>query len=261
MLKRKAVVSGLITLLMSILAVSSPFLLAEKVNEDIYFAPLPSFERMFSALDYLEVNDFSMVLEKENFKVEEEVFKVAFALGVNTAEALLATKAREAEALHRIAREMFHYSRFLGLSDEILKLGDELQQMVGSLEWEVLESSLEKYKEAVEIALYQSRQYDMFTMMQLGGWTHGLNRITNLLSNNYNKEKSSIVNQKGIVNSLISNLKMVRSDRLKNAQYYHTSTEVYKHIREILYSYEDSYPPDAIEELHNLTEKIRVSFR
>jgi hypothetical protein len=228
---------------------------------EVYFAPLPSFEKMFSALDYLEVKDYNLILEKETYKVDEEVFKIAFALGVNTADAVLATKARNHVILQNVARDMYHYSRFLGLSNEILKLGDELQIMVKEQEWTKLETSLEEYKVEVELALFESRQYDLFTMMQLGGWTQGLNRVTHLLMNNYSKDKSDIVNQKGIINTLIGNLDMIRSERLKGTDHFQIARELYEEIRNIIYSYEQAYPEDAIKELYNLTEKIRMSFR
>lgn len=233
----------------------------EEISVDFYFAPLPSFNDMFSALDYLEIKEYDLAIEKEVFKVPEEVYNIAFALGVNTADAIMATKARNSEKLSEIAVLMIHYARFLGLSEEILRLGDELRRLIERNRWDDLIQALEKYREEVELALYESRQYDIFTIMQLGGWTQGLNRTCFLLNHSYNEEKSSIIDQKGIINSLINNLGNVRDDYLREQKYYHVAFETYHVIRDIIYSYEDTYPPDVIRELYHITEEIKRTFR
>lgn len=227
---------------------------------DFYFAPLPSFNEMFSAIDYLEIKDFDMALEKEPFKVEEEVYSVAFALGATTADAILATKGRNKEMLNDIAIRMINYAKFIGLSEEILKLADELHNMIRTDQWDNLTVSLERYKEQVELSLYETRQYDLFTMMQLGGWTQGLNRTTYLLMNNYQAEKTKIIDQKGILNSLLSNLKNVRSDYLKEMEYYNSSIEFYEAIKEHIYASDTVYSRQVIAEIFTMTEKIKASF-
>ena len=227
---------------------------------DFYFAPLPSFNEMFSAIDYLEIKDYDLALEKEPFKVDEEVYSVAFALGATTADAILATKGRNKERLNDIAIRMINYAKFIGLSEEILKLADELHNMIRTDQWDNLMVSLESYKEQVELSLYETRQYDLFTMMQLGGWTQGLNRTTFLLMNNYQAEKTKIIDQKGILNSLLSNLKNVRSDYLKEMEYYNTSIELYEMIKDYIYASETIYSPEIISEIFTMTEKIKGSF-
>lgn|GEM_PF-283112 len=271
MLTKRIIISGFVVLLFtsfSLAFAQSEIAERQEIQMDrqeqepeFYFAPLPSFNQMFSALDYLDIRDYDMALEREVYKVEEEVYQVAFALGVNTADAIMATKGRNSEKLNEIASIMINYAKFLGLSEEILKLGDELHRMVESGEWDRLMDSLERYREEIELSLYESRQYDLFTMMQLGGWTQGLNRTAYLLTNNYNREKSSIIDQKGILNSLINNLEHVRDDRLHEQEYYVLSNELYHQIRDIIYSEERFYSEDAVRELYNLTDMIKKSFR
>jgi hypothetical protein len=271
MFAKKIIFSGFIVLLLtSYSLVSGQSNIAERQEiqmerqerePEFYFAPLPSFNQMFSALDYLDIRDFDMALEREVFKVDEEVYQVAFALGVNTADAIMATKGRNSEKLNQIASLMINYARFLGLSEEILKLGEELHRMVESGDWDMLIDSLERYREEVELSLYESRQYDLFTMMQLGGWTQGLNRTAYLLTNNYNREKSSIIDQKGILNSLINNLEHVRDEHLHEQEYYALSNELYHQIRDIIYAEENVYSEEAVRELYNLTDTIKKTFR
>ncbi len=263
MFRKSVILYGLILLLLAGMSLlNGEELRRERESEmDFYFAPLPSFNEMFSALDYLEVEEYDNALEDEIYRVTEEVYQVAFALGVNTANAILATKARNREQLIGISDLMTHYAIYLGLSDEILKLGDELTVMIERGQWDALIASLERYREEVELSLYESRQFDIFTMMQLGGWTQGLNRTVFMLANNYSKEKSDIIAQKGILNSLINNLEHVRDDFLREQEFFQLSFEMYNMIRDIIYSYEEVYPPDAMEELYEITQQIKVSFR
>jgi hypothetical protein len=262
MFRRRLIIYGLFLLL-----TGTTFLLnaqnsqpEAQVEAEFYFAPLPSFNEMFSALDYLEIRDFDQALEEDVFRVTEDVYQVAFALGVNTADAIIATKARNTEKLNEIAGVMIEYAHFLGLSEEILRLGDELHEMIGQGEWDNLMVSLEKYREEVEVSLYESRQFDLFTLMQLGGWTQGLNRTAYMLMNNYNEAKTGIVAQKGILNSLINNLTNIKDKYLREQSFYAMSSELYQMIREIIYSQKELYTEKNIEDLFSHTQKVKLGF-
>ena len=57
--------------------------------------------------------------------------------------------------------------------------------MIQQDRWEDLQTSLDKYKNEIEISLYETQQYDLLTLVQIGGWTQGLYRICSLIDLNY----------------------------------------------------------------------------
>jgi len=233
-----------------------------KTEVEFYHFPLPEFSKMFNTLDFLDTVDFDKAVPEEFDKIENDVFKAAFALGSLTGDAIIATKSRNKTKLSKIAKEMIDYSKFIGLNQNILRMADELQNLITDDKWKELENTLDKYKTDVELSLYESQEYDLFTLLQVGGWTEGLNRITFLLKDNYNKDKTGIIAQKGILNSLINNLNKIHNSDIKSEKYYSISVEKYKRIKEIIYSSEDKhYTPEKLAEIFTLTSEIKASFQ
>ncbi|MDD3049573.1 MAG: hypothetical protein PHR06_00335 [Candidatus Cloacimonetes bacterium] len=228
---------------------------------EFYFAPLPPFAKLFSKLDYIETTEFDSAVSSENYKVEQDVLKSAFALGVLSADAVVLTKARNKTKLAAISQAMIEYSKLIAIDEDVLMLADELQSLIKADEWDKLENALDKYKSKVELSLYDSQEYDLFTLLQLGGWVEGLNKTCFLLSLNYKAEKTAIIDEKGILNQLINNLKNVKNPELKKMSYYTISTTNLTKIKEIIYSGENSiYSLEKVKQITTLTDEIKKSF-
>ncbi len=234
----------------------------EKTTEvEFYNAPLPNFSEMFSNLDYLDTVDYDQAVPEKFENSKNDVFKASFFVGSLTADALLATKSRNKTKLSNIAKTMIDYSKFIGISKDILKMADELNVLIADDKWEELEGVLENYKTQVEISLYTSEEYDIFTLLQLGGWNEGLNRICFLLKDNYNHEKSSFIDQKGILNQLIINMGKIQNTSIKNEKYYGIAVKNLTEIKSIIYSSKDrTYTIEQIKEIFRLTELIKSAY-
>ncbi len=219
--------------------------------------PLPPFRDMLAKLDYLKNTDFSKSVPKEAYTVDETVYQASFALGVLTADAILSVKARNKTSLIEISQNMIEYSNLVGIDDQVLKLADELKGYIEAEKWTELELSLDKYQKRVKATLYQAKRYDVFTLMQLGGWIEGLNRVSYLLVNNYQKDYTVIVEQKGILNSLIQNMQLIENKKITETNYYKISSTNLGQIKSIIYKSEDTkYSKDQINELEGLTAEI-----
>lgn len=232
----------------------------EVLEARFYLTYLPSFEQTFASLDFLEVSDFDSALQMESYSVMPDVYRRAFALGVLSADAVIAVKARNQAVLQDITTSMIDYSRFLGISQDILMLADELSELVENNQWMELKQSLDKYKESVELSLYEKREYDLFTLLQLGGWTEGLNSITFLLMNNYDEKSTEIIDQKGILNNLINNLENIEAETVLEQNYYEISLNNYLKIRDIIYNETGTYDLEEISNIYKLTYEIKQAF-
>jgi len=228
---------------------------------EFYNAPLPQFADVFNAMSNLKNADFDKALADKPFATDNDVYKTSFALGSLTADAIVAVKARNKTKLTQIAQSMIDYSKLIGIDENILKLADELQNLIKTDKWADLEAALDKYKTDVESSLFESRQYELFTLMQLGGWTEGLNRISFLINANYDSEKSTLVDQKGILNSLISNMDKITNENIRSQKYYATSVKNYKLIKDIIYAPTNgAYTADQLTKLNSLTTEIKSQF-
>jgi len=233
-----------------------------KVEVEFYNAPLPSFASLFGRFDYVGTTDFDKALQDELLTVEQDVYKSAFALGVLSADGIIAVKSKNKSKLMEISQVMIKYSKIIGINEEILKLADELQNLITNEQWDMLEETLEKYKGRVETSLYESKEYDLFTMLQLGGWMEGLNKISFLLNQNFRTEYSGLINERGILNQLIANYQNLKNPEAKKASYFALTTADLTKIKEILYSNNDDiYTEEQVAEVMKITTGIKSYYK
>ncbi len=234
---------------------------AEEVT-DYYLVPLPSLSSILSGLDFLKNADYDKAVSKDIYQSEKEVYKTSFALGVLTADGVLAVKAKNKTKLMAISTAMIEDSKFIGIDENILKFADELQGYVKSEDWKNLELALDKYKIDVESSLFETKRYDLFTLMQLGGWTEGLNRMSYLVNTNYKADKSTIVDQKGILNELIDNMNKLTNENIIKSDYYIVSKTNYAKIKQVIYApTAGSYTKEQLDELNKLTQEIKDAYQ
>ncbi len=232
---------------------------AEEI-ESVPILYLPPFQTLFTTLNVLETSAFDAALQEEELLPGKDIYISAYALGALTAKAIIATKSRSKSMLKKYASQMIDYSNLIGIHDEILKLADELNEQIKNDDWVTLEKTLDKYKVKVEANLHGMSDYDTLTILQVGGWTEGLNRICYILTNNYEQELTQVINQRAFVNSMIDNMGKFIDESLYEQKFVKTAQKNYKEIKTILYSGE-TYSKEQVEKLLKLTEDIKKSIR
>jgi hypothetical protein len=236
----------------------------ESMDFQIRMDPLP-FKNVLESLRSVS-KELAQQTPTEAYKVSENVYEQSFAIGVISADAVMAISSRDESKLKAYTELLIEYSKNIGLKDEILKMADEIQYVLENNDankWEHLEKLIYEYQTQVELAFYQEEMLDQYTLMQLGGWSEGLYRITNLYLNNWDQEGAKTINQRGIVNALINNLDLIQSSKIKEADYYRISKEGFAMIKKIIYSIqEDSYyTKDDIKKINEISAKIVNSVR
>jgi len=225
-----------------------------------YLLEMPSFSKLFSVLDYLSTEDFDKALVQEDLEPGKDLYISAFMLGRLSADAVIATKSRSKSKLESYAKQMMDASSLLGIHEDILLLSDELNALIKEDKWIELEATLDKYKTNVEANLHEMEDYDTVTLLQLGGWTEGLNRITFLLKDNYKESQTRIIKQEGILNNLIKNLNEMIDPNVQQEPFVKLSVENYKKIKDIIVS-SDTYSLQQVEEIFKLTSEIKESVK
>jgi len=228
-----------------------------KVKEpDFYLIEMPSFSKLFSILNFLDAEEFDKALQQPEINPGKDLYFSAFALGQLSADAVIATKGRNKSKLITYAEKMTDYSLMINIQEEILKLTDELQTLIKNDSWKELEKTLDKYKIDVEVNLHENQDYDVLTLLQLGGWTEGLNRICYLLKDNYDEQKTSIINQRGTLNNLLRNLRNMIDPDIQEQPFIKVSIEKYDEIKAIVFGSE-TYTKEQIIQIYEITEEIK----
>jgi uncharacterized lipoprotein NlpE involved in copper resistance len=225
------------------------------------YAPLPPFNEIFKILDYLKMSDYDRAIDEKVFIVKQEVGHSAFALGVLTADGIISVRGHNKTKLNSIAEEMIRISNFLGLDESVLRLADQLKELINSDQWDELEKALEYYKNEVEGTLYQSQQYDQFTMMQVGGWTEGINRLAWFVDNQYNAKKSTVLMQKGTLNHLINNMEYINTPSIREAQYFKKTIEKLNQIKQVIDNpINNGYTQEQVKQLLTFSQDIKTVY-
>ncbi len=231
---------------------------ANQKTTPFVYAPLPPFHEVFKILDYLKLGDFNQAIEDKVYTTKQEVGHSAFALGVLTADGIISVRGHNKTKLNAIAEEMIKISNFLGLDESILRLADQLKELISNDQWDELEKALEHYKSEVEGTLYQSQQYDQFTMMQIGGWTEGINRIAWFVNKKYQAEKSNVLIQKGTLNHLIKNMEYVNTPSIKDTDYFKATYAKLGEIKKIIDApTNETYTKEQVDQLMLLSQDIK----
>jgi hypothetical protein len=234
----------------------------DKQATPFVYAPLPPFHEVFKILDYLKLSDYDQAVESKVFTTKQETGHAAFALGVLTADGIISVRGHNKTKLTAISEEMIRISNFLGLDESILRLADQLKELIANDQWDELEKALEHYKSEVEGTLYQSQQYDQFTMMQVGGWTEGINRIAWFVNKKYQADKSSVLIQKGTLNQLIKNMEYINTPSIKDTDYYKATYEKLNKIKLIIDApVNDTYTKEQVDQLILLSDEIKQAFK
>jgi hypothetical protein len=225
-------------------------------------APLPPFTKIFEMLDYLKLSDFDSAVSDKIFTTKQETGSMAFALGVLTADGIISVRSHNKTKVTAIAEEMIKISNFLALDESILRLADELKGLIAKDQWVELEAALENYKSQVEGTLFQQEQYEQFTMMQIGGWVEGVNRIAWFVQKKYSTDKTKVLDQKGTLNSLIKNMGHIETPSIKEQAYFTNTTDKLQQIKGVIDAGKDgTFTKEQVDQLVKLSQETKDGFQ
>lgn len=226
------------------------------------FAPLPSFKEVYSTLDQVQVKDISAAVPTTTYKTKQEEVRNAFSLGLLTADAVLAAKGRNKGKLSDISAQMMTLTSLLGLESEVNRLGDSMKSMIEKEQWEELDKALDFHKDDVESKLWESENFDNYTLMLMGGWIEAANRIAWLINQNYETTRTSVLAQKGTFNHLLNNLKQIKTPHITEQAAFVKAVTQTEELKAILDNDKDgTYTKEQIEQIIAKTEAIKATFQ
>jgi len=229
----------------------------------IYHTQHVPFSMILDDLATLEDVNFNSVLKNRVKPEPKTIPKVAFDLGADVADALIAVKAKNKDTLLDITKELVNYAEILNVSEEFLKLSDSLKILLDAHDWEKVETKIEEYESDVTDELYNLENFDSVILIQFGGWIRGLENASFLIMNNFiGSQITSILANKSVVNALLHDLPNISDQELLAEQYYQNSIMDVSKIKDIIYSSEDqTYSKLQVQELNKLSAQIVNSFK
>ncbi|NLN34395.1 MAG: hypothetical protein GX157_00080 [Candidatus Cloacimonetes bacterium] len=234
----------------------------EMAEQITTFAPLPSFKEVYSTLEQVQVKDISAAVPATTYKTKQEDVRNAFSLGLLTADAVLAAKGRNKSKLSDISSQMMTLTSLLGLESEVNRLGDDMKTMIENDDWENLDKALDAHKEEVELKLWESENFDNYTIMLMGGWVEAANRIAWLINQNYSADRTKVLAQKGTFSHLLSNLKQIETEYIVEQEAFSKAVTLTEELKKLLDQDTDStYTKEQIGEIVTKTDAIKAAFQ
>ncbi|MCK9557628.1 MAG: hypothetical protein PHO85_00925 [Candidatus Cloacimonetes bacterium] len=234
----------------------------EMAEQITTFAPLPSFKEVYSTLDQVQVKDIAAAVPATTYKAKQEEVRNAFSLGLLTADAVLATKGRNKSKLSDISAQMMTLTELLGLESEVNRLGDDMKTMIEKEEWDNLDKALDAHKEEVEIKLWESENFDNYTLMLMGGWIEAANRIAWLINQNYSAERTKVLAQKGTFNHLLNNLKQIKTEYIVEQDAFIKAVSTTEELKNLIdHDLDSTYTKEQIAEIIAKTDAIKAAFQ
>ncbi len=235
---------------------------AETAAQITSFAPLPSFKEVYQVLDHLQAKDISMAVPQTGYKTKQGEMRNAFSLGLLTADAVLAARGRNTAKLQDISSQMMILTGLLGLETEVSKMGDDLKKKIENQDWEALDIALDYHKKDVEDKLWDTENFDNYTLMLIGGWVEAANRVAWLVKENYDAKQSRVLGQKGTFNLLISNAKGIQTPYIVEQEAFQTALKHLVAVQAIINSDTDgSYSIEQLNTIIEGTEAIKTAFQ
>ncbi len=234
----------------------------ELAEQQITFAPLPSFKEVYVALDQIQVKDIAAAVPATIYKTKQEEVRNAFSLGLLTADAVLAAKGRNKSKLSDISASMMNLTSLLALESEVNRLGDQMKKMIENEEWEELDKALDFHKADVEGKLWENENFDNYTLMLMGGWIEAANRVAWLIHQNYNAERTKVLAQKGTFNSLLLNMQQITTPHILEQEAFIKSVELLKEVKAIIDNDQNrTYSKDQLKQIVTKTDEIKAAFQ
>jgi len=223
------------------------------------YSQLPSFKDVFKVLSEFEAREVANAIPGKQFKIAtKDVPKSSFNLGTLTADAIIAVRSRDKAKLLDMSKEMLNLSSILGLDQEINLMAAEINAKIEKEQWTELEEALDGIKSKVEDKLYGLDDGDSYTFMLFGGWNEAINRVAYILTKSYDVKKTTVLSQKGTLNTLISNLEKVEDPATLNEMYYKDTLANLREIKLVIDADKDkTYTKDQIKQLFELSDKIK----
>lgn len=180
--------------------------LPDRGNKVSAYATIPSFKVLFLGLQNMATAGSALPTDLSELPPRKDSLKTAFCWGKLAASAQMAVRARDYTRCQDIASNLSQISPGLGLTDVTDRLAGSLRSLLANEDWDTLESTFFNMQYTVEQRLLVNRQYELYTMAALGGWTEATYQIAGLVAEDYRTGDAGLLLQREAWMSLADNL-------------------------------------------------------
>src|SRR2546426_8513918 len=181
--------------------------LAKAVRSDSISIPTPG--ELFAALEKPGKTDWSGQYRGPIPVTYRNRAQIALNLGGLIADGFVAVEAKDSQQVKNIGSDIIKLAKALGVSENLLRRGNSLNEFAENDEWDALQEELEATQNEVKSSMQSHRDQDLIILVSVGGWIRGTQVMSAAVMQNYDERAAKVLRQPALVNFIEAQLNEV----------------------------------------------------
>src|SRR4249920_931098 len=126
--------------------------------------------------------------------------QIALNLGGLIADGFIAVEAKDSQQVKNIGSDIIKLSKALGVSENLLRRGNSINEFAENDDWDTLQEELEATQNEVKSSMQSHSDQDLVILVSLGGWIRGTQVVSASIIKNYDERSARVLRQPAVVN-------------------------------------------------------------
>src|SRR6266496_2238313 len=174
-----------------------PDQLEKAARSDSISIPTPG--ELFAALGKSEKTNWSGQYRGPMPVTYRNRAQIALNLGGLIADGFIAVEAKDSQQVKNIGSDIIKLAKALGVSENLLRRGNSLNEFAENDEWDVLQEELEATQNEVKTSMQTHSDQDLVILVSVGGWVRGTQVVSAAIMQNYDERSAKGLRQPALV--------------------------------------------------------------
>jgi hypothetical protein len=225
--------------------------LAKAVRTDSISIPTPG--ELFAAIEKPGKTDWSGQYRGPMPITYRNRAQIALNLGGLIADGFIAVQAKDSQQVKNIGSDIIKLAKALGVSENLLKRGNSINEFAENNEWDTLQEELEATQNEVKSSMQSHSDQDLVILVSLGGWIRGTQVVSGAIAQNYDERSAKVLRQPALVKFMQSKINEI-SPELRGEPLVKDVSEELPGIEKLV-----SFPADkapTVDEVRKVNEAV-----
>jgi hypothetical protein len=225
--------------------------LAKAVRTDAISIPTPG--ELFAAIEKPGKTDWSGQYRGPMPITYRNRAQIALNLGGLIADGFIAIEAKDSQQVKNIGSDVIKLAKALGVSENLLKRGNSINEFAENNEWDTLQEELEATQNEVKSSMQSHNDQDLVILVSLGGWIRGTQVVSGAIARNYDERSAKVLRQPALVKFMQSKINEI-SPELRSEPLVKDVSEELTGIEKLV-----SFPADkapTVDEVRKVNEAV-----
>jgi hypothetical protein len=225
--------------------------LAKAVRTDSISIPTPG--ELFAAIEKPGKTDWSGQYRGPMPITYRNRAQIALNLGGLIADGFIAIEAKDSQQAKNIGSDIIKLAKALGVSENLLKRGNSINEFAENNEWDTLQEELEATQNEVKSSMQSHNDQDLVILVSLGGWIRGTQVVSGAIARNYDERSAKVLRQPALVKFMQSKINEI-SPELRSEPLVKDVSEELTGIEKLV-----SFPADkapTVDEVRKVNEAV-----